>query len=192
MRALWIILTVAFLFAGGGLFVFFGGNVELQPTRVLNPTNFSKPEEIGAIVFRRFWQELHTEKLVVVGSSPFLKEYDRVWLGFLSVANESKLHFDKVFTQPGLRQLVPEAEPLDWEKVQLALINNDHVLVHVVSTEQMQAEAAARTTGGFLIFQNLLEYKKTGKKKKYDPRDLGAVIEKTSEREHQLLIHERD
>lgn len=223
---MWGIIIASIVFAVGALFLVFRGDVELNPLRVLNPTNFSSSPEIGAVTFRRFWQEMNAEKLVILGSSPFLKEYDLVWRGFLSVAKENKIEFTHVFQQEGLRAIAFESsegsfkvQALSWEQVQLALIGQNRVLVHVVATDQMWKEAAERTTGGFIIFQSLLpisDFAKNilnsscrvgenigfqiscqalkslnqGKKKKIDLLKTAAVIEKHGLREHILYVHE--
>ena len=156
MRALGIFLVVSFIFAVGGIMMFMNGKVEVEPTRVLNPTNFESPEQIGAITFRRFWQEIRDGKLIVIASSPFLKDYDRVWSGFISVAKSQGVSFTKYFSQDGLRTIATEAEPLDWEKVQLALVGEGRVLVHLVSTDKMLQEVNERTLAGLILFQDLL------------------------------------
>jgi hypothetical protein len=215
----WIISIISVIFAIGALMRVFHGEVEIQPLKVLNPTNFTRPEEIGAVTFRRFWQELNAEKLVIVASSPFLHDYDRVWQGFIAVAKENHVEFDSIFEQEGLRKLSSTSQPLNWEKVQFAEINAKHVLVHVIATDDMWNEVAARTTGGFVIFQSVLpvtanevemmtaschaEDKKKfqlackamqtlteGKRKKFDHSKISAVIEKHGLREHILFIHE--
>jgi hypothetical protein len=217
MRALGIFLVTSFIFAVGGIMMFMNGKVEVEPTRILNPTNFEKPEQIGAIVFRRFWQEIRDGKLVILGSSPFLKNYDSVWGGFLSVAKNEGVKFSQVFSQAGLRPITQTDQPLDWEKVQLALVGEGRVLVQVASTDQMLEESNGRTLAGLILFQDLLpvtdsekqilanrcttEKIKTtaciakeslshGKRKRYDPKQLTSVIEKHGERFHLLLIHE--
>ncbi len=105
MKVMWGIVFASLIFAVGALFLVFKGNVELEPLRVLNPTNFSSTREIGAVTFRRFWQEMNAEKLVVVASSPLIREYDSVWRGFLSVAKANQIEFDTVFQQEGLRDI---------------------------------------------------------------------------------------
>ncbi|MCB0350497.1 MAG: hypothetical protein KDD38_04900 [Bdellovibrionales bacterium] len=220
MKVMWGIIAASLIFAVGAIYLVFKGNVELQPLRVLNPTNFSSPSEIGAVTFRRFWQEVNTEKLVVVASSPYLRDYDSVWNGFLSVAKANHVEFDFVFQQDGLRGLhVAGAQPLNWEEVQLSLIGGKRVLVHVVATDQMWREVLEHTTGGFIIFQSVLPVTESeknilisscragdklnfqiscqalkslsqGKRKKFDPKKIVGVIEKHGRREHILYIHE--
>lgn len=219
MKMIWIIAAVSIAFTVGALFILFNGKVEVQPVRILNPTNFASPAEIGAITFRRFWQELHTEKLVVLGSSTLIKDSDLVWKGFLAVARKYDVKFTHTFAQEGLREILPAAQPLNWEKVQIALAGEGLVLVHVVATDKMWKETIERTRGGLFIFQSLLPLTPAereslmaacdeksqdfqisckalqtlngGKKKKFDPDKLTAVIEKQGPTAHLLFIHEQ-
>jgi hypothetical protein len=190
--------------------------VEVDPARVLNPTNFDKPEQLGAVIFRRFWQEIRDEKILIVGSSPFLRDYDRVWRVFLQVAAKENITFGRVFAQADLRDLGVKAEPLDWEAVQVALAGPDRILVHLVSTDEMLNEAQTRTMRGLILFQDLLPVKAEaiqllqsrcgendkaiacvalkalshGKKRKFSVDKLTAVVEKHGRREHYLFVHE--
>ncbi len=216
-KPLFWLFFVGFVFTAGALLVIFTGKVEVDPARVLNPTNFDSSRQVGAVIFRRFWQELHKERLIIIGSHPFLREYDNVWRGFISVAKENDVYFSRVFAQENLRELIAGAEALKWEDVQIALASPGYVLVHVIATEEMLQQVRERTMGGFVIFQSLLpvtdaeknvlqsECKpdvptlmacralkslNVGKKKKFDPNKLTVIIEKHGAREHLLYIHE--
>jgi hypothetical protein len=219
MKVNWVIGIASLLFAAGALKVLFQGDVELQPQRVLNPSNFNRPEEIGAMAFRRFWQEFHEEKLFIIGSSPHLKDYDKIWHGLIAVAKVNGVTFDKVFAQEGLRPISAESLPLDWEQIQLALVSSKKILVHLVATDEMWDQTVSRTTGGFILFQSVLPLEADeknlmsascmsddkkfqlgckslkalgfGKKKKFDPAQITAVIEKYGLREHVLFVHEK-
>jgi hypothetical protein len=227
MKTVWAIVTTSVVFSVAGLYMIFTGKVEVDPVRVMNPTNFTRPEEIGAVVFRRFWAEVQTDKLVILASSPRISSGGAIWQAFLAVGREYGVGFQSYFSQPsapdlrvlkeGSSQEHLVSQSLDWEKVQMALAGEGRVLVHLISSDENWRAVKERTRTGLVVFQNILPVSEGaaetvragcggsvelkldclavkalthGKKKKFNPSQLTATIEKHGTREHVLFVHE--
>lgn len=158
MKIIWLWVGIAFFFTIGALRVIFNGQIsaEIEPVRIMNASSFDSPEQIGALIFRRFWQELNTEKIVVLGSALELSNYEKIWIGLISLNNKNNLQFDEVFEQTSLPQLDLQSQPLDWGKVAETVAKGRRVLIHVEATSKMWLEVQAKIKGGFIIFQNNL------------------------------------
>ncbi len=158
MKIIWMWVFIAVVFTVGALRFVFQGNLpkDPAPVRVMNPTEFKNNLQIGAVVYRRFWQEFHSENLVIVGSSPFLRGYDEVWRGLLATMYEKKQRFDVIFEQEGLRSLSLQAQPLDWQKVSAAVTSGQKIFVHLVATDQMWLEAKKHAPQGLYLMQAVL------------------------------------
>lgn len=216
---MWALIMICILFTGAAMVMLIKGRVEVEPVRILNPTTFDRPEEVGAILFRRFWNEINSERLTVFASTPSVKGYDRIWKGFLLVAEANHIQFDRFFSESQLKPISTlPSEPVDWEQIQLALIGGRRVLVQLSTTDANWSAVKERTQGGFFVFLNLLPVDerekeilrhecgadekaprmscqalvalRTGKKREIDPNKLTAVVEKYQERGHLLLLHE--
>lgn len=85
MNIKWIILSLGLVVMAMMAFIVeFGLNP--RPIRVLNPTQFEKLEQIGAVVYRRLRQDLRKNRVLGLGDSPWVLEPEKIWNGFLSVA----------------------------------------------------------------------------------------------------------
>jgi len=89
-----------------------------KPIPQINPTQFASPEEAGALLYRRFHPILRQEKMVVLGSAPWVRDYERVWNGFLAAAREDKRKIDTLYEDPALRPIKDflgmKRQPLAW------------------------------------------------------------------------------
>jgi len=105
MKIFLILFTCSFVFTGAAMFRLLHKGAPIEPTRALDPTVFSAPEQIGAAMFRRFYPELNESQVVILASSPALKDYDRIWQGLLALAREKKWPSREIFSQDGLRPI---------------------------------------------------------------------------------------
>ena len=165
MKALVIFAFVGVTFTGVGLWRTFNVKITVDPIRVMNPTYFSNPAEIGAVVFRRYWAEINRLPVVVLASSPHLKNYDGVWRGFLAAAETSGVKFTKIYNQKGLRPLTESAieiENIDLENLKRLQGEGEKILVHTVTSEQwlsslaLTSPASSISKEALLVVQNLL------------------------------------
>jgi hypothetical protein len=129
-----VILGVAFTLASA--FMMFRKPGERRPTPILKASNFQEPEELGAVIFRRFWNEVRQAPVIVLGSSKQIKNYDRVWKGFLAVAKEYRIEFFHVYSAESLASLTENDEKLDLGKLKTGLSLEKPVIVHVGSSTQ--------------------------------------------------------
>lgn len=102
-RWVWIIISV-----GISTSVYFTIRYGLRPKPipVLNPTEFSELRQIGVVIYKRLHQNIRAERLVVLGSSDSVKNYEQIWLGLEEsvLADKEKL---VVFARDGLKVVPP-------------------------------------------------------------------------------------
>ena len=105
VRFLKSIFLIAILFTFLGLMVFFKDPGTLKPTIIIRPSTFDSPEQLGVVMFKRFWSEVNTAPIVILASSPFWPEPHRVWAGFLAAAHERGIRFSQFIQIAGLASL---------------------------------------------------------------------------------------
>ncbi len=84
------------------LIVHFG--IKARPVNILKPSYFSTPEEIGAVIFRRFYSEISADKLLVLGVPAKSVFHHNIVAGLLRVAAHEGKAFDVLITDPRLPQ----------------------------------------------------------------------------------------
>jgi hypothetical protein len=84
-----------------------------QAAEIMKPSVFAQPDEIGAVVYRRFYAPLESQKVVIFGVPPQPPWHQKVLLGFLKVAQAEKRPYDAIIMQP-------EMPPLDVSGLQRA------------------------------------------------------------------------
>ena len=127
-------LALAFLLACG---IFYSITLVLKPKPIskMNPTIFKQPEQIGAVVYRRLRQDVQRAPLVVMGSSTWIHDYEKIWSGFLLTAYNDK-KFPKLLYQERDLKLpieIPgmEVKELSWaEEIAENLQINEVFLIH--------------------------------------------------------------
>lgn len=87
-----------------------------KPIPQINPTLFEARERIGEVIYRRLRPALRQEKMVVLGSAPWLRDYEEVWNGFISAARADKWNIDLIYEDPALRP-IKEFEGLERKKL---------------------------------------------------------------------------
>lgn len=100
-RWMWILLAV--LISTGVYFTIRYG-LRPKPVPVLNPTHFTQLNEIGVVLYKVLYQNIRTERIVLLGSSEDVKDYDQVWAGLAesALADKEKLVF---FVREGMKPL---------------------------------------------------------------------------------------
>jgi hypothetical protein len=143
----WIAVALALTLSLG---VYFSIRYGLRPKPIpqLNPTVFENAEQIGAIAYRALRAQLHTERVVVLGSTLSVKGYESVWNGFVKAAIADRIRIDVVFQRVDLA--LPAAlaneviRPVTIEdltkaefvtEVQSAYQRGQLALIHILSTE---------------------------------------------------------
>lgn len=96
---LWIPFAFALSFS-----VYFVVKWGLKPKPIpeFNPTKFESMEQIGAVAYRRLRAALMQEKLLVIGSNPWLRDYEKVWNGLIAAAREDKWNIDVLYEDQAL------------------------------------------------------------------------------------------
>lgn len=97
MKKLYFLGLFAIVTAG----IFFILKFSYKPSlvKIMKPSFFSKPEEIGAVTFRRFYSPISEKKRVVIGIPPQPEHYLAFIRGFLEAAAAEKLPFDAVIAE---------------------------------------------------------------------------------------------
>lgn len=113
------------------LLVFFGilmalivhYGIKARAINILKPSYFSTPEEIGAVIFRRFYSEISSDKLLVIGVPAKSVFHHNIVAGLLRVAAHEGKAFDVLFTDPRLPQ--SEALPPQLKVIPLSINGED-------------------------------------------------------------------
>lgn len=89
----------------GMLFVLKFGVTPVPPV-VMTPSFFDQPQEIGAVVFRRFYESIREGKTVVFGTPMQPAFHREILQGFLQAAESDGLHFDTVIAEQQMPDIV--------------------------------------------------------------------------------------
>lgn len=190
---------------------------ERRPTPILKASQFAEPEEIGAVLFRRLWNEVHQAPVVIFGSSRDVLHYDRVWRAFLAVAKQYNVEFFHVYKGENLAPLVDGEENLNLAKIKNELSLQKPVIIHVESSsaawelvkdihpqalvlfmtnlplDQDEDKIIQRECENIKVFNirclsaNVLTSRQ---RKKLDSRMTIAAVEKLFDRLHLIYVHE--
>jgi hypothetical protein len=127
-------------------------------------STFDSREDIGAAVFKRFWQEINEEKLIVLGSSKQLREYEKLGKGFLSEAKKYNVHFDQVYEDGSLNSVFMDKQvlskvtipPIDWPEIESRIAKGEHILVHADVSLTANQQLIKAEHKGLMIFSVLM------------------------------------
>ena len=127
--------------------VYFTIRYGLQPKSipVMNPTDFENIEQLGVVIYKRLRQNIRTERLVLLGSRPEVRDEPRLWQGLLKAAAADREKI-VVFARAGVELasanqawetiVVESLNSADFSTRVLARISAGHlVVVHGLSTE---------------------------------------------------------
>ncbi len=114
-----------------GLIAFFGVlmtlivqfGIKARAINIMKPSYFSTPEEIGAVIFRRFYSEIASEKLLVIGVPAKSAFHQNIVAGLIRVAAHEGKAFDVLITDPRLPQ--PESLPPALTIIPLSINGED-------------------------------------------------------------------
>lgn len=148
-----------------GMVVFLGLNVwgilrsqPPPPTGIMKPSFFDRPQEVGAVVFRRLYAPMIQNKLIVYGVRPNDIQHREVLEGLLATATAEKQPIDVVLREPQLE--VPLA-PSNVEIVDAEFNSDPAELVAKVNSYISQGKRVliytANTLSSHLIKQNPME-----------------------------------
>lgn len=98
-RWLWILVAVVI---STGVYFTIRYGLRPKPIPVLNPTEFQDLKQIGVVLYKRLHQNIRAERLVVLGSSDEIKDYEQVWQGLAEsvLADKEKL---VIFIREGMK-----------------------------------------------------------------------------------------
>src|SRR4051812_31508713 len=99
-RWMWI---VASIFISTGVYFTIRYGLRPKPIPVLNVTEFANAQEIGAVIYRRLRQEIRTEHILLLGSTPKLPGYADIRAGLLKTASADSLKISVVLQREGLK-----------------------------------------------------------------------------------------
>ena len=96
-RVLYVLML--FVLVSVGMIAIRQGAHDPIPVEIMKPSFFDKPEEIGAVVYRRFYAPIEEAKVVVIGIPPE-PEFNRAIIrGFLQAANAEKRPFEALISE---------------------------------------------------------------------------------------------
>ena len=92
-----------------------------QPISIMSASSFDRPEQIGAVIFKRFYDPLSRSSVAVFGAPPAPEFHARIAEGFLAAAAQEGKRYDVVLFEPALEPLQNIAgatlEPLEFNRV---------------------------------------------------------------------------
>jgi hypothetical protein len=122
---IWIVLALMVSF---GIYFGIKWGLKPKPIPVINPSKFDSLEQIGTVTYRRLRQALRQEKLAVIGSAPWLRDYERFWNGFIAAARQDKWEVKFVFEDPALRPIKDfpglQRRSLSWPDATQEMVND--------------------------------------------------------------------
>lgn len=111
--------------------------------KIMSPSEFSRPEDIGAALARRFWVDLREKQVVVLATSKALQTGMQIWGGFVSASKGRGIEFKHEFT-----------EPIDWTAVKAAVADGGgKVLLHMSSSDTLAEVVKSQVEGALLLMQ---------------------------------------
>lgn len=114
MRAKVISISAVFILVTIGIFSILRYGYKPAPVRVMKPSFFAQPEEIGATVYRRFFSPIEQHKVLVFGVPPAPDFHRQIVRGLLLAAVAEKLPFQAVVMEEQMPPLdltgLPEME----------------------------------------------------------------------------------
>ena len=140
--------TVAVIaFTALALVRIFKGSGAPMTTSIMDLTQFDNPEQIGAVLYRRFWLEIRDHPTVVLGGTDTTSQ--SVWSGFRDVAPEFGVQFLVTSTATMPIAAMPVATPAK------------HALIVMPSSPLGLADVRKQAPEAFAIFESPLPLKRS-------------------------------
>lgn len=100
-----LLISAFSLIIAGGIFLSLKHGLGPKPVPQINPSLFAKPEEIGAVVYRRLRQVIKENHIIVLGNFPLIHNYDQIWQGFIRTAVADGVKIKTILQQPELKAM---------------------------------------------------------------------------------------
>jgi hypothetical protein len=97
----WLLILALVLITVGGLFIAKWG-VSHRPQGLMKPSFFASTEELGQVVYRRLFPELHERSFAAIGLPPNREDWAAFVAGFLLEAAQVDLPYAKLVMEEGL------------------------------------------------------------------------------------------
>lgn len=131
------------LIVSAGLLLALISGVEPKPALKIKPNSFERFEEIGVVTYRRMRQETRESEVIVLGSSPWIRGYERIWRGFLLAGEDDQLSTRAFYEQSDLESIAiskagfDRPEKIDLSK--LSRVDDENAFVERMLTETPSA-----------------------------------------------------
>lgn len=99
-RWLWFLVSIVI---STGVYFTIRYGLRPKPIPVMNATEFAESAQIGAVIYKRLRQEIRAEKVILLGSTPDLADYEQVWAGLLKTALADQLKIPVLFQHESLK-----------------------------------------------------------------------------------------
>ncbi len=113
----------------------------------MKPSFFDRPNEIGAVTYRRLFDPIGRESLIVFGVTPGVVEHQKIVEGFLATAAAEKRPFQVVFVEEYLDAL---SAPSGTEIVQIRFNSAPQKLAELIRAKTSNGERALLYTASVL------------------------------------------
>lgn len=118
MKKLYALFVVATIVVGVFMTLKFGHRP--PPVGIMKPSFFSDAEEIGAVIYRRFYVPIEQKKLVVFGVPPQPQWHQDIVRGFIKAAAAEKRPFEVLLMEPDMPALdLNGLPPIEVKQVQM-------------------------------------------------------------------------
>lgn len=200
------ILTFGTVLLVGGIFYVVVNGYKPDVVKVLNFSQFRQPQPIGAALFRRFWSEMQTAKIVVLGEDPLVKNAPLIWDGFIEAAAAKGINFDQILSRPNLaeisavsasaKRVLVRIESTDAAIAQIGQLQfKDALVLHQSRLIPQATEEAAKihicdSEKDIKLECQIQMISLQTRRKKYDNRLFGAVMEHTFPGQYVLFVYE--
>ena len=200
------ILTFGTVLLVGGIFYVVVNGYKPDVVKVLNFSQFRQPQPIGAALFRRFWTEMQTAKIIVLGEDPHLRNAPLIWDGFIEAAAAKGITFDQILSRPSLSEV--SAVAMTAKRVLVRIESNDEAIAEVErlkwkdalvlhqsrmvpqATDEIEKLHLCDSEKDIKLDCQIQMISRQTRRKKYDNRLFGAVMEHTFPTQYVLFVYE--
>lgn len=170
---LWLIAGVAVLFTALAVKKVFEVSTQTPVSSVMDLTQFAKPEQIGAVLYRRFWLELRDHSTVVLGGID--PDSQRVWTGFREVAQASGVDYSPDPAAQHFFSVVPSS-PAELKEARQKRPNAFLIFETWLPLTQAERTGAKLTCEKSQFACLSLVAADQGRLRKHDPKQWTAVV----------------
>jgi hypothetical protein len=174
------------------IFLLFRKGYRPPPEKIMTPTVFARGEDVGLALARRYWYEMHNEKVVILGLSPFVPTGADIFQAFLSGSVNAGAKFDRYFVLNSLPDFgvagLPAREPYDLAKVNEALVAGQRVLIFHLANDAAMKELVEKIGKGLMLFEAPLVVAES-KEAQLQPPCLEKAPEKWTDESAEISCH---